>query len=68
MIADFRGPHAFLSNFYEQPLTIHGVDYPSVNGAYTLTATADAAICRSLLAASRSLANPACPPAVAQNT
>lgn len=40
-IDDFRGPFAFLSNFFPAPVTWEGVEYPTVEHAYQAAKTLD---------------------------
>lgn len=40
-IDDFRGPYAFLSNFFAAPVTFEGVAYPTVEHAYQAAKTLD---------------------------
>lgn len=41
MINQFKGPHAFLSNFHPAPMRIDGIDFPTVEHAFQAAKTAD---------------------------
>lgn len=41
IIARFRGKYKFLSNFYESPIEIDGIEYPTVEHAYQERKTLD---------------------------
>lgn len=43
MTTGFRGKYEFLSNFYPCPITVDGVDYPTVEHAYQAQKTTDSA-------------------------
>jgi ribA/ribD-fused uncharacterized protein len=48
-ISDFRGDYAFLSNFYPSPVSLDGVDYPTVEHAFQAAKTFDNSIRLSIL-------------------
>ena len=41
MIGPFDGRYSFLSNFYRSPVTLDGLEYPSVEHAYQAAKTTD---------------------------
>jgi len=41
MIAQFKGPYAFLSNFHPSPIHYEGIDYPTVEHAFQAAKTND---------------------------
>ncbi len=50
-ITDFRGEHAFLSNFYASPVTLDNAEYPTVEHAYQAAKTDDFELRRRVRAA-----------------
>lgn len=41
LITDFRGDHAFLSNFYAAPIEFEGAEYPTIEHAFQAAKTPD---------------------------